>query len=74
MLRNTITVKVLRNYDGFTAGLVETVQRIGIRRRNVHRGQRMGPEYTVVSYKGTMHKVFALPPVYGPIAGLCITE
>jgi len=68
-MSNMMTVKVLRNYDGCAGEVVEVIERKGIRCRPVDRDH-----FTVVSYKGKLRKVFALPPVYGDLAGLCINE
>jgi len=67
-MKNMVTVKVLANYNGCTGQVVETITRKGIRRRPLE-----GNQFTLVSYKGKLRKVFGLPQCYGDLAGLCIT-
>ena len=71
---SSVTVKVLKDYNGLTATIVETIERKRTRYTGRTRKQnRTARPYSTVSYKGERYSTFVLPACYGEIAGLCIS-
>jgi hypothetical protein len=70
----TVTVNVIKNFNGITGTLVEKITRVPIRHsgRTKTRSRGYSP-YTTVSYGGKQFKVFTLPESYGELAGLSIS-
>ena len=73
----TVRVKVLRGYDGFTAQVVDTIERKTVKRGG-YKGRGRDRYYEepsqYVSYAGRLHKVFSLPACYDELHGMCIAE